>query len=141
MAFCYTHRSGPCSEIIRDASFWSRWEQIETHWQTFCRDVFIKSLPWGLKKPCGRRGKKCKSQQEWQTRPSKSSEQSPWNSQRLQLYAQGLHKCTPDSLRVHYDFWFSVFEISGCADRWVPCASLCLLLGFSSACLSCPNPM
>ena len=29
--FCYIHRSVPCSAIIREASSYNKWEQIEKH--------------------------------------------------------------------------------------------------------------
>lgn len=100
MAFCYTHRSVPCSVIIRKLPIAAdgnkptakHYATLSTKWE-----VYIKSLPpfraqGALRK---RRQKECKSQKKWRT-PRKQGHlnmsKAHMNSERLRQHVQGLHQ-------------------------------------------------
>ena len=57
MTFCYTHRSVPCSAMIREASSCNSWEQTETHSQIYTESRTpwnTQVFPSGFKEPRGR---------------------------------------------------------------------------------------
>jgi hypothetical protein len=75
-AFCYTHRSVPCSPIIREVSSCSNGNSTETHSQTVFREwetlehsalsgMSIKSLFSELRYPAKERWKEHKNQRGW----------------------------------------------------------------------------
>lgn len=116
MIFCYAHKPGPYSAIIREAFLQQRIDSksdikqrvrdSETHSSKW--DVCIKSLPLDLREPLRRGGKK---EQETEGREAPRERDIPkqlskahMNPQSLQQRAQGLHGSAPGPLHVYCSF-------------------------------------
>lgn len=112
MIFCCTHRSVPCSVIIREASSHNTGRNIQRLTAKQCLerdngtlsyvwDIPTKSFPSGFRELCGRGGRKIlRFRGNGDTKERRVSKHrkadTHMDSQRLWRHAQGLQGSTPD---------------------------------------------